>query len=82
MQMNPFPIVSIDIECENVPTICACSHGNEKKVCSDCKCHLRIRQTQDIVIPIPSPRIQLFGYGIIVATVTIVGVYMLLQAIH
>jgi len=72
MQINPYPIIAIDIE----PETCACSHGNEKKVgaciCTDCKCHL-----QDIVMPIPSPRIQCFGYGIIVTTVTIIGVYML-----
>lgn len=85
MQTNPFPIVAIDIEPEQ--NTCACSHGNEKKVgaciCTDCKCHLRKRQTPDyIIIPIPSPRLQFFGYGVIVSTVTIIGVYMLLQAIH
>lgn len=88
MQTNPYPIVAIDIaESEPIQThncACTCAHGNEKKVgaciCTDCKCHLRKRQIPDyILIPIPSPRMQFFGYGIIVATVTIIAVYMLLQ---
>ena len=78
MQINPYPIIAIDIE----PETCACSHGNENKVgaciCTDCKCHLR-RRNQDIVMSIPSPRIQCFGYGVIVSTITIIAVYMLLQ---
>ena len=86
MQTNPYPIVAIDIETD-LPTeliTCTCSHGNAKKVgaciCTDCKCHLRKRQTPDyILIPIPSPRMQCFGYGIIVSTITVIAVYMLLQ---
>jgi len=90
MQTNPYPIVAIDIaKSEPIQThncACTCAHGNEKRVgaciCNDCKCHLRKRQNQSydyIQIPIPSHHIQCFGYGIIVAIVTIVAVYMLLQ---
>ena len=84
------PIIAIDItnEVESEPNTCACSHGNEKKVgaciCTDCKCHLRRRNREIdyIIVPIPPPQIQCVGYGVIVSTVTIIGVYMLLQSIH
>jgi len=79
MQTNPYPIVAIDLE------TCACSHSDATKVgaciCTDCKCHLQRRQTPEyILIPIPSPRMQYFGYGIIVSTITITAVYMLLKS--
>jgi hypothetical protein len=87
MQTNPYPIVAIDNETDLDPEVitCACSHGNEKKVgaciCTDCKCHLRRRNREIdyIIMPMPPPRIQYIGYGIIVSTVTIIAVYMLLQ---
>jgi hypothetical protein len=76
MQTNPYPIVAIDIELESEPNTCACSHSNGRKVCTDCNCHLP-RENNYIIMPIPPPRIQFIGYGIIIATVTCVALYML-----
>jgi len=94
MQTNPYPIVAVAIECESSnplvdiehqrPNTCACDMGSSSKkvgacICTDCKCHLRRRQTQDIVFPIPPTHIQCMGYGIIISTLTVIAVYMLLQ---
>lgn len=92
MQTNPYPIVAVAIESDNPlvdiehqrPNTCACDMGSSSKkvgacICTDCKCHLRKRQNQDIVFPIPPARIQCMGCGIIVSTLTVIAVYMLLQ---
>jgi len=95
MQTNPYPIVAVAIESLNPlvdieqqhPNTCACDMGSSSKkvgacICTDCKCHLRKRQNREmnqIVIPMPSTRIQFLGYGIIVSTFTVIAVYMLLQ---
>lgn len=78
MQTNPYPIVAINIETDLDPEsiTCDCAHSNGTKVCTDCKCHLH-RENNYIIMPIPPPRIQFIGYGIIIATVTCVALYML-----
>ena len=99
MQANPYPIVAVAIESDNSlvdieqnqrPHTCACDMGSSSKkvgacICTDCKCHLRKRQTLEmnyIVIPIPPARIQCMGCGFIISTLTVIAVYMLLQSNH
>jgi hypothetical protein len=77
------PIVAIDIDLVD-ETTCACdmSSSSTKKVgaciCTDCKCHLRHRN-REIVIPLPSLKIQYITYGVIISTFIFIGLYKLVM---